>query len=693
MRPSRGQRAARSTPAQIAACAAIAGQAARETVVVIGNGMVGYRFCEQLVASEHADRFRIAVFGEEPIPAYNRIRLSEMLSGQPINDPDSTAHDHAPPVRGGEGPPTIDDLLLAPRAWYDARGIDLHTGDPVVAIDRPSRTLRARSGKRVHYDRVVLATGAKPRRPLISGIDEPGVLTYRDVGDLAAIRAAVAGGATRAIVVGGGVLGLELAWTLADLGISAHILEAAPALMTGRLDPASSGELKNRLEARGIAISMGVGVAAMVRKKDRLQVRLRSGELLWTDVAVVCAGVVPRDSLARQAGLRIADTGGIWVGDDMRTSDPRIYAIGDCARHRGAVYGQISPGYQMAGVAAKRLLGERARFSPPVPRLDLTVGELRVTSIGDMTTEHDIVTAGVSGDRRAIAVSERRLEGACAVGAWQDLVTIESAIGRRERIRGRSLRQFSRTGNLARGQADPHTWPETAIVCQCAQVTKGAIVRACGQNAGLDVVMHETGAGSGCGSCRPLVATLCGGGQKTGLDRRLLWLSVVSAVLLFAIWALPQVLSMSRAPGLLGEVLGPWRAHLAREISGFVLLGMCLLGLIMPIARRLKNKRPRLRWMKSSVAHVLLGGIAVIALFAHTGHKPTGALNLALAATLTAAMALGALLGITRAVQIGGGMLATPARTARWPLLILHLFTLALLPALIGVHVLAVYLY
>lgn len=645
--------------------AAIASMAMRETVVVVGNGMVGHRFCELLTAGAAADRFRIAVFGEEPIPAYNRIRLSEMLCGQPI-----------------------DDLLLAPRAWYEARHIDLYTGDPVVAIDRPSRTLRARSGKRVHYDRVVLATGASPRRPALAGIDEPGVLTYRDVGDLAAIRGAVAAGAERAAIIGGGVLGIELAWTLADLGVTTKIFESATALMGPRLDRASAGELKNQLEDHGIEVAVDVTVSRIVRDRRILQVITRSGEMTGADLVVVCAGVIPRDTLARCAGLRISDAGGVWVGDDMRTSDPRIYAIGDCARHRGAIYGQIAPGYQMATVAAGRLCGERTRFLPPVPHVELSVGSLAIASIGDMSAAvEDTISARIDGSQRALAISDNKLAGACAIGPWPSLATIEGDVGR-HRLGKKHLRRFARTGEIGERRDDPRLWPDNAIVCRCERVTRGEITHACAGKKSLPVVMKQTGAGLGCGSCQPLVARLCGG-EPVRSDRRLLWVSLLCASLLFAVWALPAMVTGRT----MSHLFGPWRDHGVREISGFVLLGVCALGLLMPIARRFKKKHPRVRWMKSSVIHAVMGAVVVVALFAHTGQSPGGLINITLATTLTAALGLGALLGSAIAVQRAGGLFAPTARIARWPLLVLHVLALALLPALICIHVLSVYMY
>ncbi|RZK25601.1 MAG: NAD(P)/FAD-dependent oxidoreductase, partial [Hymenobacter sp.] len=300
------------------------------TVVVIGNGMVGYKFCEKLLAKSTA--FNLVVFGEEPRVAYDRVHLSEYFGGK-----------------------TADDLLMAPTQWYRDNGITLHLGDAVQEIDRTNQTVHSRSGLVQPYDYLVLATGSSAFVPDIPGVEKAGVMVYRTIEDLDEIKA-YAATARHGAVLGGGLLGLEAAKALLDLGVAdAHVVEFAPRLMPRQIDAAGSAMLQSKLEALGLKIHLNKATSSIVGEGKIESLHFGDGSILEVDMLVISAGIRPRDELAKLAGLEVGMRGGIMVNDNMQTSDQRIFAIGECALHGGMIYGLVAPGYDMAEVVVSQL--------------------------------------------------------------------------------------------------------------------------------------------------------------------------------------------------------------------------------------------------------------------------------------------------------------------------------------------------
>jgi nitrite reductase (NADH) large subunit len=311
----------------------------KERLVVVGDGMAGMRTVEQLLALAPS-RYELTVFGAEPYPNYNRILLSSVLAGE-------TA---------------LDQIVIHPRSWYAQHRISLIEGDPVTAIDRAAKTVISTAGVTIQYDKLLVATGSKPAAPHISGLHLPGVCAFRDIADVermvAAARIGMRGG-----VIGGGLLGLEAAWGLKRRGMDVTVVHLMPTLMERQLDTAAAALLRRDLEKRGIAFFTD-GKTQEIRGGERAQgVRLADGRELPADLVVLAIGIRPNIDLARDAGLDL--NRGILVGDDLRTSDPSIYAVGECVEHNGQVYGLIPPLWDQANVCAARLAGdERAAFAP-----------------------------------------------------------------------------------------------------------------------------------------------------------------------------------------------------------------------------------------------------------------------------------------------------------------------------------------
>lgn len=627
-------------------------------IVIVGNGMAGFRLCQLLV--EQGRRFDVTVFGAERLPAYDRVHLSRYLER-----------------------PHAERLLLAPRSWYEARGVTLYTGDRVVGIDRDRRRVRSVSGREVAYDRLVLATGSAPFEPPIEGIRSPGVFVYRTVDDLEGIRIR-ASAARQAVVLGGGLLGLEAARGIQELGLRVTVVEAAERIMPRQLDPGSAALLQRHVEALGIDVRLGVRAERIEAGQQRCSVVLDDGDALDAELVVVAAGVRPRDALAMEAGLALGPRGGFAVDDAMRTSDRRILAIGECASHAGAVPGMVSPCYRMAEVAGERLRGRRARFRGADPSWRLKVAGIDAAVVGAFDPDGEVVAHERGGARRSLAVEGQRIVGACGVGDWPELWRLQEAIRRGRRLSRRRLERFERHGSfLGEDTAPPvSAWPAAATVCNCRNVTRGQLSTAIRRGAcSVDSLCAATRAGSVCGSCVPLIASLCRQPSDVGAPRGI---SILSSFSLLALVACAVLLW----PGSF-----VWRTLDDPKLTGFGLLGACGLAALLPL-------RKRLRWLRLGdfgwwrAVHAGIGAGAVVMLGAHTGLEIGDNFNRLLGLTFLGVVATGALTGIIASVESGGaGTLALHARRYRRPIAWSHWLLLWILPVLIGFHVVAAYYY
>ena len=330
----------------------------REHLVVIGNGMAGMRTVEELLSPRPAHRYRITVFGAEPHVNYNRIMLSSVLAGDK----------------------SVDDIVINPREWYDDNGIRLFAGDAVTR-DRPRREDRHRRERpHVPYDRLLLATGSRPLAPPIPGLGLPGVCAFRDIADVDKMLAA-ARTHKRAVVIGGGLLGLEAAWGLKQRGMSVALVHLMPTLMERQLDAAAGQLLQRDLDRRGIAFFTDGQTEEILGVERAEGVQLADGRSIPADLVVLAIGIRPNIDLARAAGLDV--NRGIAVYDDMRTSDPDIFAVGECVEHRGQVFGLVAPLWDQAKVCAAQLAGdETAAFAARALSTSLKITGVDVFSAG-----------------------------------------------------------------------------------------------------------------------------------------------------------------------------------------------------------------------------------------------------------------------------------------------------------------------
>ena len=459
-------------------------------VMVVGNGMVGQRFLEQLVSRMSGASPEVTVFCGEPRPAYDRVQLTSFFSGK-----------------------SAADLSLVPAGFFEQHGIALRLGDKAVAIDRTRKLVRSARGHELPYDKLVLATGSYPFVPSLPGAEWPDCFVYRAIEDLEAIRAA-AGRARVGTVIGGGLLGLEAAKALNDLGLETHVVEFAPRLMAVQLDDSGGRLLRRKIEALGVSVHVSRQTKEIVGGTGcRHKLLFADGAVLETDITVFSAGIRPRDQLARAAGLSIGERGGIVVNDHCQTSDPDIYALGECALWNGRIYGLVAPGYQMAEVAARQVAGEEgAQFLGADMSTKLKLMGVDVASIGDAhgatpNALNYVFIDEAAGTYKKLVVSGDRkyLLGAILVGDAAEYGSLLQMALNPLPLPEHPEELILPARESARKGIGVEMLPDSALVCSCNGVSKGKIIEAIGSGcASLGALKKETKAATSCGGCGPL---------------------------------------------------------------------------------------------------------------------------------------------------------------------------------------------
>ena len=476
-------------------------------VIVVGNGMVGYKFCEKFSTKSESEKYQIMVFGEEPRRAYDRVHLSEYFAGK-----------------------SADDLSLSTSNWYQENNIILNTSELIIDINREEKTIRTHLESTYEYDYLVLATGSAAFVPPIEGVEKEGVFVYRTIEDLDAIMAYAKkiklNGATEAAVLGGGLLGLEAAKAVRDLGLNPHVVEFAPRLMPRQLDKGASDMLQSKIEELNIGIHLNKATQYIAGEHDITGMMFAENELLKVDMLVISAGIKPRDELGRICGLEVGIRGGIVVNNKMQTSDPNIFAIGEVALYNQMIYGLVAPGYEMADVAVEQILGGNKLMRETIDMsTQLKLIGVEVASFGDPFIENDLVTAIVyenkfSGIYKRINVTKdgKTLLGGILVGDSSDYNGLFQIYSNAMALppNPEDLILGSRGGETSSfGSATD--LPDTAVICSCENVTKGTIC--CSLIDGtastfLDVV-KLTKATTGCGGCKPMVVDIVKATQKS----------------------------------------------------------------------------------------------------------------------------------------------------------------------------------
>jgi nitrite reductase (NADH) large subunit len=462
-------------------------------LIVIGNGMAGCRAVEEILERD-ASRFHITIFGAEPRVNYNRIMLSPLLAGEK----------------------SFEDIIINGQEWYDDNGIELVAGDPVVAIDRAAKTVIARSGRVEAYDKLILATGSDPFIIPVPGHDLQGVIAFRDMDDVGTMLRAASGGGD-AVVIGGGLLGLEAAHGLSLRGMKVTVIHLMNTLMERQLDEAAGWLLKTELEKRGQQILTTADTAEIYGDGKVEGVRLKDGKEIPASIVVMAVGIRPNVKLARDAGLAIGR--GIHVDDHLVTSDPDILSVGECVEHAGQVYGLVAPIWDMCRSLADGLVAEPSGYSGSVTSTKLKVSGIDVFSAGDFSGGEgceDIVMRDASrGVYKRVIVKDDRLVGAVLYGDTADGNWYFDLLKRQEdvsEIRDALIfgQAFASGGGAGASPFDAvAALADDAEICGCNGVSKGKVVACIGGGAhDLDAVRSGCKASASCGQCTGLVESL-----------------------------------------------------------------------------------------------------------------------------------------------------------------------------------------
>lgn len=465
----------------------------KQTLIVIGNGMVGHNFLESLVASDIGDNYEVVTFCEEQRPAYDRVHLTEFFSGK-----------------------TAEDLSMVTKGFFAKNNIKIHLGDKAVAIDTANKFVTSEKGIAISYDKLVLATGSYAFVPPVQGHDRENCFVYRTIEDLEALTAA-AKNAKIGAVVGGGLLGLEAAKALKDLHLKTHVIQFSPRLMSAQLDAGGAQMLAAKIEALDISVLTSKNTQKIIDGSEcKHKMLFADGTDLETDIILFSAGIRPRDEIARQSGIEVGSRGGIVINDQCKTSDPDIYAIGECAVWKGETFGLVAPGYNMGRTVIADLSGQEVSFKGADMSTKLKLNGVDVASIGDAhaNTENAIVYQyqnGADEIYKSLVVSEdkKKLLGAVLVGDASGYGTLSQYY-----LNGIELPEHPDSLILpARSDESvglgPDALPESAQICSCFDVTKGQICSAVESGCHTMAELKDsTKAATGCGGCAALLKSV-----------------------------------------------------------------------------------------------------------------------------------------------------------------------------------------
>ena len=462
----------------------------KHNVVIIGNGMVGHRFIEELLEKAEPDQFSLTVFCEEPRVAYDRVHLSAYFSHH-----------------------TAEELSLVREGYYERHQVNLLLGERAITINRDEKLIHSTTGRAVHYDTLVFATGSYPWIPPIKGAEGSDCFVYRTIEDLNAIEAC-SRRSKRGAVIGGGLLGLEAAGALKNLGIETHVIEFAPVLMAEQLDQQGGEQLRRKIEQMGVRVHTGKNTQQIHHHEHGGKtLEFADGSELEVDFIVFSTGIRPQDKLAKQCGLVLGPRGGIAINDRCQTSDSTIYAIGECAAWQNRVYGLVAPGYKMAQVASDTLLGRDNAFTGADMSAKLKLLGVDVGGIGDTrgTTPgaRSVVWLDESKSiykRLILSEDQQTLLGAVLVGDTSDYGNLLQLVLNAIPLPANPEALILPAGSGEKPAIGVDSLPDSAQICSCFDVSKGDIISAVqGGCHTVAALKSATRAGTGCGGCIPLI--------------------------------------------------------------------------------------------------------------------------------------------------------------------------------------------
>ena len=644
-------------------------------VIVIGAGPVGIRFAEELLSRRPDDE--VHLFGDETCHPYNRIQLSALLAGEIQRE-------------------AIDLPLPDSNQHRNFR----FTAAAITDIDRNNKIVCDAHGVQYSYDKLVFATGARAHIPNIPGVERQGVFSFRSLRDTESLYARILR-SRHIVVVGGGLLGLEAAKGLLRFNTKVTVVQQGPHLMNRQLDGAAAAILEQEVRTLGIDVITQAGVRAIDGFEHVTSVTTRDGQIIPCDTVLFCAGISPNIQLARKARLAIGN--GIIVNDYLQTVDPDIYAIGECCEHQGTTYGLVNPGYEQASVAASVLADMDKEYLPHYLG-SATVSNLKVVgtpvcSLGEVSelgtrpfqkevTYRDEKT----GQYRKLVTLKGKIIGAVGIGEWPESRRIQEAFQNERKLSRWQMYQFRRRGQLWGDSGNQvSAWPASTIICQCNNISLGKLQENLQSGCGSVAELQQcTQAGTVCGSCKPLLQQLVGDNSAPEKDSAAgsltaLGLLALALVTLISFWPEARVAESVQEQGWFE---GIWNDKFWKQVTGFTLLGLTAIGLLMSLRKRLAWS-----WMGKFTAwrfvHIVLGVACCLTLVLHSGFHLGSNLNQLLILNFLGVVMLGAftssIIGVAH--KLSGNSANSSRKWLQW----LHIIISWPLPILLSVHIFTVY--
>lgn len=640
-------------------------------IIVVGTGPVGIRAARMLLGQNPSHR--ILLFGEEPVSPYNRVQLSLYLSGEVQRD--------------------ALNMLPQNTAPQD-QGFETHYGRKITHIDRKNRTVSDDAGNQFGYDKLIIATGSRARLPDLPGNTLGNTFTFRTLDDTESLLERKQKSHS-VYIVGSGPLGIEAA-----LGMKTRenrvYLQARNYLLDAALDEKAQDILCDSLQTAGIQVIANDDTKAILGHDTVIGVELQSGRIIECDTVVFCTGVTANTFLAQTCGLEVSK--GILVNDVMQTSDPHIYAVGECSEHRGQTYGVVAPGFEQVSSMITHVSGQHMPYTGSPANIQLKFGNQSSALIGqvrDPNCDTYVYANRLKGIYRKLFIQDQQLVGYIYIGSWSELPLLQQAQSSASRLKVKQLQQFVDTGFLWEAEKPVHIkdQPEEYIVCLCENVTRGTLSKAMeGGNRTMDSLCQATKAGVTCGSCKPLLAEMLDAPAPNLVMRHyksIYWYSIIAIALMLATVFLKPI-GIGESTQVSWQLEKLWFDNFWKQVSGYTLLFLSLLAGGLGI---------RKRWKKLNFGHLddwryvhsIIGVLALVVLMIHTGMRLGHNLNFVLMAVFLAATLTGSLVGVFMARNHHWTDLKLRKHRAWWSRV--HYTLLWMLPALLTYHILAVYFF